>query len=122
MSERHDLQSSRAVGTMIEMPAICGKHVIYYPGLLASLAVQDRVFCVFATTCECGEGYLIATQDTGAHVRMVGSLVAISQEYEAVPWPEYQHQDPHGVFFYKRAPSLEALFAYFEEREKAIEA
>jgi hypothetical protein len=39
-----ELQDSRLVGSMIELPTICGKHVVYYPANLAMDAARGRFY------------------------------------------------------------------------------
>jgi len=99
-------------GTMVEMPAPCGRHVVNYPARLAQQAVQRR-YVVFHTSCECGRAYMVATQPDGAHFRQEGTPEAIIENYEAVPWKEARVSDANGAFVYKEAPSLSELQAYF---------
>jgi len=46
------------VGGTIELPAICGKHVVYYPAALVGEAMRGR-FYAFGTAYECPMTYLI---------------------------------------------------------------
>lgn len=112
---RDDLPPSRQKGSMVGMPAQCGKHVIYYPGILAQMAMQEAKYHVFHTSCECGRAYIITTQDNGAHTRIEGGMLEAAELYEAIPWGEFQYVDRNGVFFYKQAPSLDRLKGYFDE-------
>ncbi|RFA17623.1 hypothetical protein B7R25_17175 [Subtercola boreus] len=63
-----ELEESSLIGSMIEMPTLCGKHVAYYPADLFFEAQQGR-FYWFMTGCECGIGYLIHTEHDGAHTK-----------------------------------------------------
>ena len=46
------------MGGTIELPAICGKHVVYYPAALVGEAMRGR-FYAFGTAYECPMTYLI---------------------------------------------------------------
>ena len=48
------LRRSELVGKEIELPTPCGKHVVYYPAILARHAHQRQSCAVFASQCECG--------------------------------------------------------------------
>src|SRR6202011_4883142 len=63
-----ELAASRAVGSMIELPVLCGKHVVYYPACLVGEATHAR-FYTFMTTCDCEKAYLIQTEADGAHCK-----------------------------------------------------
>jgi hypothetical protein len=91
-----DLVSHR-VGSMVELPTICGKHVAYYPQVLIDEARRRR-FYVFWTGCECGLGYLVETQDDGAHIKKGGPPAAIEQIYNSLSGDEYVHEDENGRF------------------------
>jgi hypothetical protein len=56
-----ELATSRAVGGAVELPAICGKHVVNYPALLVDEAMRGR-FCTFEVMCECPLTYLMQTE------------------------------------------------------------
>lgn len=113
-----DLPRSTQVGSMIKMPVTCGKHFVYYPAILAQMAIREGKYHAFHTSCECGRAYVVATQDNGAHSRMEGDMMAIAERYEAIPWPEKQIEDENGTFFCKQAPSLAELKMYFESVAK----
>ena len=111
---RGELPRSEMCEGMVELPVPCGKHVVYYPASLALRAVNEHKYHVFMTSCECGTGYIVAAQDDGAHFRMGGPLSSIASKYELTPWLEHTYGDNNGVFYAKKAPSLDALVKYFE--------
>jgi hypothetical protein len=82
-----DLKDSRAVDGMVELPTICGQHVVYYPTDLVHEAMRGR-FYVFMTACECPTAYLIHTEADGAHCKAADTAEAISAMYEGLPGPE----------------------------------
>lgn len=109
-----NLPESELQGNMIKLPALCGKHNVFYPAKLGVLAVQQHKFHVFMTQCECGNAYIVATQEDGAHFRNGGNPMSISDEYEKLPWPEKKIKDSKGIFFCKEAPSHDELLSYFQ--------
>jgi hypothetical protein len=111
--KKGDLPPSKLTGDMVELPTPCGRHVVYYPAILAQMSIHRQVYFVFQTGCECGTGYIVATQPDGAHFRKGGVPEAIMEFYESIPWKEQGLDDDNGIFFYKEAPSLDALLAYF---------
>ena len=96
-----ELTASQLVGSMIELPTICGRHVVYYPAMLAREAMRGR-FHAFITSCECGTAYLVHTEPDGAHCKAAETAETISELYEALPGEEYEIEDAHGVFTCKR--------------------
>jgi hypothetical protein len=98
-----ELPGSRTVGSMVELPTACGKHVAYYPAGLVNEALRGR-FYVFVTACECDTAYLIQTEADGAHCKAVNSVDAISELYESLPGEEVVLEDQHGMFPCKRLP------------------
>ena len=96
-----DLEDSRAVDGMVELPTTCGQHVVYYPTDLVHEAMRGR-FYVFMTACECPTAYLIHTEADGAHCKAADTAEAISAMYEGLPGEEYVIEDEHGVFTCKR--------------------
>ncbi|BBJ39967.1 hypothetical protein SSPO_026850 [Streptomyces antimycoticus] len=99
-----ELEPSRAVGGMVELPTICGKHVVYYPAALVDEAMHGR-FYAFGTACECPMAYLIHTEPDGAHCRAADTAEVISGLYEKLPGEEYEIEDDDGSFWCKRLPS-----------------
>jgi hypothetical protein len=97
-----DLQDSRVVQGMVELPTICGEHVVYFPGSLAREAMASGSHHAFVTSCECGTAYLIETEVDGAHCKSAGDAEAILAEYDALPGLELRLEDDRGVFVYKR--------------------
>jgi hypothetical protein len=98
-----ELPTSRMVGTMIELPTICGAHVVYYPAMLGGSAMRGR-FHAFMTSCECGTAYLIETAADGAHCTVAGEPSVIAERYEALVGEEIVVEDPCGRFWCKRLP------------------
>jgi len=96
-----DLEDSRAVVGMVELPTMCGQHVVYYPIRLVNEAMRGR-FYAFMTACECPTAYLIHTEADGAHCKAADTAEAISAMYEGLAGEEYVIEDEHGVFTYKR--------------------
>jgi hypothetical protein len=99
-----DLAESRAVGSTVEMDAICGEHVVYYPGALVEDAMRGA-FYVFMTSCACDMAYIIETEPDGAHCKWSGRMEAISKHYDALVGEEVEVEDENGVFFCKRLNS-----------------
>ncbi|WP_298443129.1 hypothetical protein [Ferrimicrobium sp.] len=95
-----DLADSRAVGSMVELPTMCGKHVVYYPSVLVEEAIQGR-FYAFMTSCECKKAYLVQTEADGAHCKAVGTPTTIGELYNTLAGVEYLREDEHGRFCYK---------------------
>jgi len=96
-----DLRDSRVVDGMVELPTICGQHVVHYPTGLVDEAMRGR-FYAFMTACECPTAYLIHTEADGAHCKVADTAEAISALYESLPGEEYVIEDEHGVFTCKR--------------------
>lgn len=96
-----ELTPSHAVEGMIELPTICGKHVVYYPAVLIDEAMHGR-FYAFGTACECPMAYLIHTEPDGAHCKAADQPAVIEAQYETLPGEEYVTKDEHGVFSCKR--------------------
>jgi len=96
-----ELHRSRLVGSMIELPTICGKHVVNYPAVLVEEAMCGR-FYAFITSCECGAAYSIETEADGAHCKTAGDPAAITEQYEALNGVEYLIEDEGGSFWCKR--------------------
>jgi hypothetical protein len=96
-----DLADSRSTGSMVELPTLCGEHVVYYPQLLVREAMRGR-FCMFTTSCECGKAYLMQAQHDGVHCKEVDTPEAIAAMYEELPGMEYEIADENGRFYYKR--------------------
>jgi hypothetical protein len=96
-----ELPASQAVGDMVELPTICGKHTVYYPASLIAEAMRGR-FYAFATGCECPMAYLIQTEPDGAHCKAADPAAAIAELYEDLPGEEYEIHSNDGVFWCKR--------------------
>lgn len=78
---------------MVECPAPCGEHFVFYPGMLVEAERRDE-FYTFATSCECvDKAYLAHTESDGAHAKAEGSVTAISKVYEELPDEEFLVED-----------------------------
>jgi hypothetical protein len=99
-----ELARSRAVGQLVELPTICGKHVVYYPASLVAEAMRGR-FYSFVTGCECPMAYLIQTEGDGAHCKAAGSAADIALRYEDLPGEECEIHSNDRLFFCKLLPS-----------------
>jgi hypothetical protein len=99
-----DLPEGRLVGSTVELDALCGKHVVYYPAVLASMGLRG-VFHAFMTSCECGVAYLVETRPDGAHVTADTATSgddAVKARYEALRGVDIEIRGAGGVFFAKR--------------------
>lgn len=96
-----ELAPSQAVASVVELPTICGKHVVYYPTALIGEAARGQ-FYAFSTTCKCPMAYLICTEPDGAHCKATDTAEVISETYELLPGEECEIEDEHGVFICKR--------------------
>ncbi len=101
--------SSPDGGALVELPAPCGKHNVYYPQALKELAEQRIRYYVFQAVCSCGTAYLVATLPAGPRFWFGGDPQAISDAYDRIPWQEHRLL----LFTCKVAPSLDALVNYF---------
>jgi hypothetical protein len=99
-----ELKPSQLVGGVVELPTICGKHVVYYPAALVSEAMHGR-FYAFGAACECPMAYLIHTESDGAHCKAADTAEIVSGLYEALPSEECEIEDNGGRFYCKRLPS-----------------
>lgn len=95
-----ELSESRLVRSMVELPVLCGQHVVYYPGALAQHAMRGQRHA-FITSCECGTAYLVVTETDGAHCRAAGEAEAIQARYDELVGDEAVIGDEGGVFLYK---------------------
>jgi len=111
------LPASRLVCSMVELPAPCGRHAVFYPASLADAAIRGVRYHAFHTQCPCGTAYVVTTQPDGARFRAFGGADEVSRLYEVIPWPEKRLADENGIFFCKEAPSAEALMVYFAAEE-----
>ena len=92
-----ELAASRMVGTLVELPTACGKHVVYYPAALAEEAQHGR-FYAFITSCECDMAYLICAEPDGAHMKMAGAAEGVTDAYESLAGIEREVVDANGQF------------------------
>jgi hypothetical protein len=96
-----ELPASEAVGDLVELPTICGKHVVFYPMRLVYEAARSR-FYAFGTVCECPIAYLIHTEPDGAHCKAADTVEAISELYEALSGQEIMIGGEPGGFICKQ--------------------
>jgi hypothetical protein len=103
-----DLDESRRVGSMIELDTLCGKHVVYYPAVIAHLAMSGT-FHAFVTSCECGTAYLVETRPDGAHFKAAGSGADVESRYNLLAGDKLSITDAGGTFACKRLAGSTAL-------------
>jgi hypothetical protein len=96
-----NLPPSALRGSMVELPALCGKHVLLYPQALVHEAIRGR-FHAFVATCECEQVYLIHTEADGAHCRASGPKEYVASRYDALPGVELVIENDNGAFECKR--------------------
>jgi hypothetical protein len=96
-----DLPPSTAEGGMLRQSVPCGKHHIYFPGVLALEAMHDRKRYAFVTMCGCEIVYLVLLEKDGAHFRNDGTLEAMAELIDRLEGPEYELRDENGIFVYK---------------------
>jgi hypothetical protein len=99
-----ELPQSSVVGDKVEVPALCRKHVLYYPIALLREVSRGR-FYAFATACECPNAYLLQTEPDGAHCKAAGPAEGISMMYEDLPGDEVIIPGAGGNFLCKRLPA-----------------
>lgn len=96
-----NLPQSELRGSMVMLPALCGKHVLYYPAALAREAVRGRSY-LFWTSCECGTSYLIQLDSDTARCRAADITEVVTAMYDDLPGIEQTIADANGVFTFKR--------------------
>jgi hypothetical protein len=96
-----ELPASALEGRMMRLPLYCGKHEAFYPAELAQETLRTGRHYTFLSGCECPLGYIIRTENDGAHVKWWGEPVAMEAAYEDWPGEEFVIEDEHGVFFFK---------------------
>jgi hypothetical protein len=92
-----ELDESNMVGSMVELPALCGKHVTYYPAGLVEEALRGR-FYWFVTMCDCDLAYLVHTESDGAHAKSADTLEVITAQYASLSGRERVIASAHGPF------------------------
>jgi hypothetical protein len=100
-----DLDASVLVGSVIELPLMCGEHVVYYPADLVLEAQRSR-FYWFMTFCDCGTAYLIHTENDGAHAKSAGTPEQVVAQDEAIVGDEFELESSDGGFVVKREVSV----------------
>lgn len=107
------LPQSELNGDKIALPTPCND-TIYYPANLALLGTQGRYSVFLTMSHKSGIGYIVVTQPDRVRFLKQGDPVAISEFYENIPWTEKTISNTdNGIFYYKSAPSLEEINAYF---------
>ena len=96
-----DLPPSTADGSMVHQPVPCGKHSVFFPGVLAMEAMGLGKRYAFVTMCECSIAYLVVLERDGAHFRNDGTLEAMAEAIDRLEGPEYEYRDENGIFTYK---------------------
>ncbi|MCX2746286.1 hypothetical protein OOZ51_00470 [Arthrobacter sp. MI7-26] len=97
-----DLSASEEVGLMIRLPTPCGKHAVFYPGLLAREA-QGGARYAFTTSCEREmKAYLVCLGSDGAHFMGEGAPRDIQERYDSISGSEYILSDQQGRFVVKQ--------------------
>lgn len=96
-----ELARSTLYDSMVKLPAPCGKHFIFYPAGLAAAGIRGA-FHAFLTHCECDKGYLVVTENDGAHFKLEGTKEAVTAAYERTPGEEIALEDENGIFWCKR--------------------
>jgi hypothetical protein len=99
-----ELPRSRAIGSMVELPTACGKHVVYYPGELVQHAMQGNFFW-FVRSCDCGTSYLFRTEADGTHCVDDGSAEEIAISYDSLAGEQVTIHAESGDFDCRRAVS-----------------
>jgi hypothetical protein len=98
-----DLPRSQMVGSTIQLPLACGKHVTHYPVRLAVAARQGEV-SAFTASCDCGLAYLIHTEPDGARCKAIGEGEDVQEQFDALPARESHVQLSNKPFAYKTLP------------------
>ncbi|MFJ4029981.1 hypothetical protein ACIPWF_21795 [Paenarthrobacter sp. NPDC089989] len=99
-----ELPQSSVVGDKVGVPALCRKHVLYYPIALLREVSRGR-FYAFTTACECPVAYLLQTEADGTHCKAAGSAEGISKMYEDLVGDEVIIPGDKGDFYCKRLPA-----------------
>ena len=96
-----ELSISEFDGGWIRLPLDCGKHEASYPVELALETLQTGRHYVFRAERSCPYGYIIRTEDDGAHMKRWGEPEAVKAAYEEWPGDELVVEDERGAFFFK---------------------
>lgn len=100
-----ELPMSVAVGSLVRLPTMCGRHFVCYPAALVHEAMRG-VFYAFVTACECNKAYWVETESDGAHCRDEregeDGLALLLEAYEALPGMEVLIRGSDGEFVCKR--------------------
>ena len=84
---------SEIVDGRVQVPALCGLHVFYYPLPLLRQASKGR-FYAFVASCPCPVTYLVHLESDGAHCKGAGPFAEINDRYAAIPGDEILIRDP----------------------------
>ena len=96
-----ELPASTIEGDLLRLPLACGKHEACYPVELAHQTQLTGKQFTFLTGCECPYGYIIRTEDDGAHMKRWGDPAGIEAAYEECPGEEFMIEDERGMFLFK---------------------
>lgn len=96
-----DLPPSDIEGTMFRQPVPCGKHFIYYPGILALEAIHQGKRYAFLTRCECDIAYLVLLEADGTHFRNDGPMEQMIEVIDRIEGEMYEMNDENGYFCFK---------------------
>jgi hypothetical protein len=112
-----DLTPFTLVKDLIVLPTPCND-VVYYPANLATLGIQGK-YSVFQTLSrKSGLAHIAITQPDTAKFILAGSRNAMNELYQSIPWPDYEITNEDHTFYYKTAPSFQALKDYFNNLKK----
>lgn len=100
-----ELAPSTLNGSVVDLPALCGKHVVQYPVDLVHEAGRGRYYW-FMVGCSCNIAYLIHTEQDGAHAKVADSAERVEEMYESLDGPEFVIQSGEAQFFVKRDESV----------------
>ncbi|MCD4849678.1 hypothetical protein LN996_02510 [Arthrobacter sp. AK01] len=89
------------VGDRVQVPAVCGKHVLHYPVTLLREANRGR-FYAFVARCACDLTYLMQTELDGTHCKAVGKAEGVNEIYDDISGDERVMSNKSRVFVCKR--------------------
>lgn len=98
------LEQSTIKNGLIEVPAVCGEHVLRFPPALIAEAMRGR-FYAFISACECPMAYLMQTKRESTNFKAAGDPLEISAMYEELDGEEFVYEDAAGSFVCKRIPA-----------------
>jgi hypothetical protein len=105
-----EVPQSEVVNGRVQVPALCGTHVVHYPIALLGEVMQGR-FYAFMTQCDCEVTYLMQTEPDGTHCKAAGDAEWVTDIYEDLPGDRGFIPDRAGSFDCKRLPAAAATEA-----------